>query len=1417
MLKNLTYVVVLGIGLLIGFLTLLSPPSQADTFTVTKFTDTNDGVCDSDCSLREAIIAANNNGQPDTITLGAGIYRLTISGSDEDEGMTGDLDITEPLTITGLNSEVTIIDADGLNDRIFDLKGEAKTVVMADFTARLGNETGGDHGGGILSQEVDLTLSNTKINSNTTRGTDHFGSGGAVYFYSGTLRLLGGEFSGNAAPLGHAGGLFISSASLIQSGSTIIGHNGSDHAGGGLSLSDSEAIFEDVQIFGNSTLGGHGGGMVICCGSKATFNGGQIFNNSAINYGGGVALKIHAYDQRPSVFTQTDGTIAYNSAASQGGGIYVEEGSAILEGGQIKNNSADYGGGGVSVHKGTLILNGGQILSNSAQGGSGGFGGGIQLLGQNKSVFFKQIDGVIAHNKASNYGGGIYLNSGDGLISGGQIFSNTTTRNGGGIAVFDSKITISDGEIISNTVGLGGGGVYIYSAAFVTQTGQSLIAYNSANDGGGIYIGVDSIFLQAGGSIAQNSANQGGGIWSTSTSTLSGGQILNNQASNNGGGIYQNSGDVTINQSCIIGNSDTSLYHAGGSTLLATENWWGEIDGPSGVGLGSGDSVSNNIDFSNFRTVPFPMCLELAIIKQTTPTIAAVGEPITYTLTIMNGDIITVTNLIITDAIPAGATYVSGGTKVGDVIQWNLPSLPTNTNAEVQFVVTADQTLVNDDYRIEGTVYGDQSASAIGPPIVTTVLPNPIYTVDEHGVPISGTTIYRNSQPISSSGNETTLTDGQGLMTTTALSVGDYLVALSSPLHTKATVREAHELEGGGNVAYQIYKTSLLLDATGQPLPYQVPSVAQPHTLVIQPDNPLVLFNIVVSIEWDATEDYINTIEEAFEKASDYLYDVTDGQMAFGWVSIYDKAQYWADADFQFSTKNTVRPYAFVGGIISEDEAHAIRVGRFWNRQGGNSGVWNEPDGYRTLIHEFGHYALHLQDEYFVRKVDPNGNLTADQNVACTDPLIKKSTSGDATNASIMYWHYNTSELAGADRWNENCQATEQHRVNGKSDWETVLEHYGGPGWTLNTPSSRGSVMAGPDQFPTALLPFPQIDITNNGQASGQARRVVITDAEDQPISKALVALYTKTDEGTIAIDQGLSDLLGRIDVYGALADDTIKVATFNGALSGSVNVVEGQNSYQLKLSSTGARRLASATTLTTPYLNLIPSTDGKSLNLEVHGTSEEGNLTGLLIPGEGGGNPQSTPLAYSPTDSAFTGQVSFDGVGLGSGQVQVNGVTGGQVVQINSDYNLQQAQNSQPTSLYSEDGNFEFHLPVDGLPIIQAYGTVLPTGYVPGPLPDGLSVIGSTYEVRLSGLVNELEKDGVVRLHYHPEVMGVYSDTAIYFWDAANREWDLQGGDPSDTDNAWSVTARQLGIYALMGVDVTPPAGTVYLPMIVK
>lgn len=67
---------------LLIFLVLLTGGAcmaQAATYTVTKTADTNDGVCDADCSLREAIVQANINAGQDTIAFAIGSGLKTIS------------------------------------------------------------------------------------------------------------------------------------------------------------------------------------------------------------------------------------------------------------------------------------------------------------------------------------------------------------------------------------------------------------------------------------------------------------------------------------------------------------------------------------------------------------------------------------------------------------------------------------------------------------------------------------------------------------------------------------------------------------------------------------------------------------------------------------------------------------------------------------------------------------------------------------------------------------------------------------------------------------------------------------------------------------------------------------------------------------------------------------------------------------------------------------------------------------------------------------------------------------------------------------------------------------------------------------------------------------------------------------------
>ena len=77
-----------------------------------------DGICadpDGYCSLRAAVMEANAFPGADTITVPAGNYLFTIAGAGEDGAATGDLDLTDDVTIAGAGT--TIVDGSGL-DRV---------------------------------------------------------------------------------------------------------------------------------------------------------------------------------------------------------------------------------------------------------------------------------------------------------------------------------------------------------------------------------------------------------------------------------------------------------------------------------------------------------------------------------------------------------------------------------------------------------------------------------------------------------------------------------------------------------------------------------------------------------------------------------------------------------------------------------------------------------------------------------------------------------------------------------------------------------------------------------------------------------------------------------------------------------------------------------------------------------------------------------------------------------------------------------------------------------------------------------------------------------------------------------------------------------------------------------------------------
>ncbi len=208
-------------------LVLSATPSGAAVFTVTKTADTLDGACDPyDCSLREAVAAANMAEDTDVIELPAGVYTLTRVRSGEDQNTTGDLDVNDPLILVGAGAGSTIVDGNG-TDRVLDVRAETE---IFGVTVRNGLSNG--PGGGAYARAAKLAYNfvvrRSVISGNRAAGSD---GGGLMIETSGLAMVLESTLADNRADAN--GGGLASSRFFRLVGSTVSG-NSAGLAGGGL-------------------------------------------------------------------------------------------------------------------------------------------------------------------------------------------------------------------------------------------------------------------------------------------------------------------------------------------------------------------------------------------------------------------------------------------------------------------------------------------------------------------------------------------------------------------------------------------------------------------------------------------------------------------------------------------------------------------------------------------------------------------------------------------------------------------------------------------------------------------------------------------------------------------------------------------------------------------------------------------------------------------------------------------------------------------------------------------------------------------------------------------------------------------------------------------------------------------------------
>ena len=309
----------------------LAGQAAGKTYEVTKKSDPAPGKCKAnDCSLREAISAANEHQGADKVELPSrkGAYKISIATTLEDANLGGDLDINGPLTVEHKGKGRATVDGKQI-DRVFDAHGKAEFDHLR-ITRGLS-----ESGSGIRSESGGLTVRDSVLDRN---GATLSGAGITLGFDD-KMKLINSRVEKNLAS--YNGGIDAGNNRFVIRNSRITGNIGGAMYGriGGTIIGST--------ISGNSSQG-ETGGLEIDYG--LTLIDSTISGNEGAGDGGGIEN-----DFGPLRITNS--TITGNRAGGRGGGIFTGANTAKLNGVTISRNVADTTGLGTSTYTGGLYVN----------------------------------------------------------------------------------------------------------------------------------------------------------------------------------------------------------------------------------------------------------------------------------------------------------------------------------------------------------------------------------------------------------------------------------------------------------------------------------------------------------------------------------------------------------------------------------------------------------------------------------------------------------------------------------------------------------------------------------------------------------------------------------------------------------------------------------------------------------------------------------------------------------------------------------------------------------------------------------------------------------------------------------------------------------------------------------------------------